>query len=737
MKSSVKQLLSRIRRDAERRASCVVTRAMGRTRRFSGYDLGDDTFVFENGVWTDLDAHASVLLVEKAKLVHGTRGHVMTVTTGNHSVAALPLLQGHFWDLCRLPSQRRGDVMTYDVLCANVVDGKLEISQREVPCRRLVRLDAWLVQTLRFSMENVLMADRNVQTLEHYRALGQEWRVKPLVWTAREMSAAIAASRKRISTRLRYYHAARGVHFLSYSDFHDFAGWARSDYPAFCAALHELTAVFEGHSTSFLRQPKCFGHHEVEFFGMLRGAAHERLIPELETLMARIALGRISQDDAAAKIDELDALCKSLLTRAELADDASKAFVETLYMHLTGEIYSGMGEGATPAFDDRRTALPGATFLDGRPAFHPGADARTETLLTNIRGLMSEDEQVEYANVYELRTDDADAAEDETRRIGMGKTREIVYKTNQRPLVASMVEKRLSHTGTGYGSYVVSRAQAFKALGVSLPEYRLLRRRENGARRMYDYIVRARCEGEPLVDLPATYFQVAGEFGGADAGEDPQVVLALAFVMGDAAAQNMAMKKFDAATKTPIYGVGKEIYRFDYDVNAGRPMPQGVACCSIRGTLGWPDVSLTERNLSAIRDFYVGTYARHLAEYAEAHPCVPVVELAERFFAGFAFRTRAMEWQFTVRRDSFESFDPGLPTRFGFLPKWRFALWSLERQARRLDSFRQAFMGFVLHPDGEFRFDDIRELEDENAANVISALEDATVRFIEEEGEGE
>ena len=41
---------------------------------------------------------------------------------------------------------------------------------------------------------------------------------------------------------------------------------------------------------------------------------------------------------------------------------------------ITGEIYAVVGEGSTPAFDDRRTALPGATFVNGRSVPHPGED---------------------------------------------------------------------------------------------------------------------------------------------------------------------------------------------------------------------------------------------------------------------------------------------------------------------------------------------------------------------------
>jgi len=687
VKATVKTVLQRLRRTATRRPTTVETRAMGRTRLFLAYDMGEDTFVFEKGVWCDLEGRASVLIVDKKDLKPGGRGHVMTVTTGNHAVAALPLLGGSFWDLSHLSSARRGKVMVESVLCANVTGGKLEISQRDVPCAKLVALDAWLLKTLCLGLGDVIFLDRNEQTLEHYRALGQEWRVKPLAWTDAEMSAALAASRKRISCSTRYYHGSRGVHFLSYADFHRIGESAAEDFDSFQKALRELVSIFEGHVISFTRQPKFHGHHEIEFFGLKRGLALEWLIPKLELLMEGIVLKRLDAAAAQTAFAEIDAYYKAHLTRSELSDDHAPGFIRTLYMYITGEIYSVMGEGSAPAFDDRRTALPGATFIDGRPQFHVGCDARSEVLLSNIRGMMSKDEYVEYANVYELRTDDADAAP-----IGRGATREIVYKTNRRPCVASLVEKRLSHSGRGYGSYVLSRVEGFKALGVGLAKYRLLRRRaRGGSGRVFDFYIRSRCEGEPLGDIPANYFQLAGEFGGVEAGEDPQVLEQLAFLMGDAAAQNMVMKKYDPATKTCLYGIGKEIYAFGYDIKAGRMMPLSVSTCSVRGSFGWPDLSFSEENLHSMARFYISAYAATLRNFAEKHPVVDSKTLGERFFAGFEHRTRAMEWNFTVRRDQFEDFDPHLPHCYGFRAKWHFALWSLERQMRRIDTLRRLF----------------------------------------------
>ena len=203
--------------------------------------------------------------------------------------------------------------------------------------------------------------------------------------------------------------------------------------------------------------------------------------------------------------------------------------------------------------------------------------------------------------------------------------------------------------------------------------------------------------------------------------------------MGDAAAQNLAMKKYDPDTKSCLYGIGKEIYRFGYDIKAGRLMPQAVSCCSIRGSFGWPDLSQTERNLTALVQFYISTYAKALAAFAADHTVVPLEKLAESFFAGFEYRSRAMEWQLTVKRDGFESFDPGLPRRYGFAAKWRFVLWSLERQVRRIGLLRRAFMDCISRPDDVevvTPVEDVRIVGDDNATNVLNALADLEIRFI-------
>ncbi len=541
-------------------------------------------------------------------------------------------------------------------------------------------MDRWLLETAGFTLADIVMGDRNDGTIEHYRRQGQEWRVKPLAWTEAEMKVALAAEKKRIAAKTTYYHSAKGVHFLTYPDFCRFAALAETDWEAFVKALKELVSVFEGNRYSFTRMPKYRGHHEIELFGLRRGVGLDRIVPELERLSEAIALGRVTPAQVAPRMKDIASLYESLLTQPDLADENAKAFTESLYMHITGEIYSIVGEGATPAFDDRRTALPGATFVDGRPIFHPGVDDRNEVLLSNIRAIVSKDEVIEYANVYELRNDV------ENVPIGKGRTREIVYKTNRSPIERSFIEKRFTSAKKGYSSYMLARVEALKALGIALSDYRILRRRAHTGRGTLDYFIRTRLEGEPMNAIPATYFCNIDD----SSIEEKEFVLALAQMMGDAAAQNMAMKKFDPATESPHYGEGKEIYEFEYDIVNERVVPKSVSTCSVRGSFGWPDLSYTDENLAAINNFYLTCYAHALKTYQRQHN-VTMAELAERFMDGFEYRTHAMEWQISVLRDKFEDFKPGLPPGYRFDRKWRFVMWSLERQERRLHVLRRMF----------------------------------------------
>ncbi|HRT30251.1 MAG TPA: hypothetical protein P5527_10700 [Kiritimatiellia bacterium] len=691
-KSGVSAFVARVRREARLRRETVVLKSMGHERVFIAYDWGSDTFIFEKDVWKHLENHSPVLIVRKRDLIKGTGGYVMTLTTGNHTVASIPLLSGQFWNLGRVPASRRSKTLRDAIVCANVVDGVIEVSQRDVPTDVVTGADEWL-QSVGFALNDVIMGERNDAALEYYRQQGQEWRVKPLAWTRREMDAALAASRTRIDTRLRYYHSAKGVHFLTYTDFNALLVLIEADYAGFVECLRELVSVFEGDVRSCMRSPKFHGHNEIELFGLRRGVACEMIVPELEQIMEGIALERLDASQVAERMRAVDAQFKASLERPELADESSEDFVETLYSHLTGEVYYGSGAAIAPAFDDRRTALPGATFRGGRPDFHPGADERTRVLLANVQQIMSQGEIIEYANIYEVRSA-SDATNNLT--VGAGATREIVVKTNRRPLCMSLIEKRLAQKTSGYGSYMLARVEAFKALGVGFGEYRLLSWLDSTAGREMNYFIRSRSPGEPLEDIPPRLFQRTGEFGGNQGGKDPRVVLKIGALLGDAAAQNLVLKKYLPETGGCRFGEGKEIFDFGYDITVRREMPKGVKICSVRGSCGWPNNAHTEENLDELFDFYFDCYSRVLHRFWLNHrDAVPLDTLAEHFFDGFEFKTREMHWNYSVRREQFDDFDPGLPKHYGFAKRWRFALWSLERQLRRIESLRTHFMQHV------------------------------------------
>ena len=55
MKSAIRQFYARVRKTGAPRRNAVKTLAMGRERQFRAWDVGDDTFIFEEGVIKRLD----------------------------------------------------------------------------------------------------------------------------------------------------------------------------------------------------------------------------------------------------------------------------------------------------------------------------------------------------------------------------------------------------------------------------------------------------------------------------------------------------------------------------------------------------------------------------------------------------------------------------------------------------------------------------------------------------------
>ena len=680
------RFINRVRKEARPKKDTVVLAAGGHVRQFVAFDWGTDTFIFERDIWKHPTPRAPVLVVPKNRLVRGNAGFVMTVTSGNHSVAAIPLLGGQFWNLGRVPVRQRSEVMQAGVVCGNLVESGIELSQRETGVTVLHAADEWL-RGLGWPLHAVVIADRLDSALEFYRCLGQEWRIKPLAWTREEMDLALRASRARIHTCLNYYHSVKGVHLLSFGEFGRLLDVAQHDFPAFRAALEELVKPLDGEHPCAMREPKFQNHHEIELFGVHGNQGLALIVPQIEQLQRDLADGTCPREACLPRLERIRHAFRHALENPGFADEGSDLFVSGVYKHLTGEIYRGSQDQIAPAFDDRKTALPGATYRGGKSETHPGADNRTLAILDYVQNRLSHGERIEYINVYELRLDNRVP-------LGRGPTREIDFKTNRRPVATRLIEKCLAHHGTGYANYMLVRVQAFQSLGVAYGDHHLLSRHDGQSGEVH-YFIRQRYAGFAFGCIGANRFQRTDcEHGVIDF---PEAVLALAALLGNAAAQTLAVKRFIPDDRSVHFGEGKEIIEFGYDVKHRCEMPIGVRLCSVRGTLGWPELDHTQANLDRCFDVFMRAFAATLKAFWREHAvAVALREVREHFLEGFMATTRELYWNYTSRREAFDAFNPDVRKVFRFQRKWRFALWALEKQqtqigalTARLDRFLQ------------------------------------------------
>ena len=101
MAGEIRQFFKALMAGAARHPETVTVEAWGRPRTFVRFDLFDDTFVFEDGIWDRLENRDPVVIVSKAALSPAPDdstarvfGNVMTVTSGNHAGASDPLVEG-------------------------------------------------------------------------------------------------------------------------------------------------------------------------------------------------------------------------------------------------------------------------------------------------------------------------------------------------------------------------------------------------------------------------------------------------------------------------------------------------------------------------------------------------------------------------------------------------------------------------------------------------------------------
>ena len=125
MAGEIRNFLRNVMTGATRHPETVTLSAWGKSRTFVRYDMFDDTFIFEDGIWDRLENRDSVVLISKAALCPSPDaatarvfGNVMTVSSGNHAVTSLPLVSGRFWGLSTVAPERQSDVLAAKMVCA-------------------------------------------------------------------------------------------------------------------------------------------------------------------------------------------------------------------------------------------------------------------------------------------------------------------------------------------------------------------------------------------------------------------------------------------------------------------------------------------------------------------------------------------------------------------------------------------------------------------------------------------
>ena len=664
-----------------------VETAAGR-RVFDVCAWGEDLFLLQRGVRGRRERQRSLSLIPRRALGIGRSGWLCAVGSGHFGAILTPLFAGAFGEgLCRVPQGRRSETVRRKVVLANVSARSVDLLQRETDFALVAAADRWLAGR-GFALNEVLFCERSREALAYLEPLGQLWRLRPRVYTVEEMRRQVAHAWVRVEAPVRYLVSLRGVHWLTYPEFARVAGAAAAAPAQALACLREWAGLAPGEHQSAMRRAKGgAGWHALEFFGIPRPEAQRLLVPALERILEGMTLGRMNAQDMADTLAGLTLLFRRLLRDQAFTDPRADRTVLALYACLNDD---AAGDCAPMDFDARRVALPGVTFRNGLPIPHPGADIRTLAVVSHIVHRLSYNETPRYLNIYDVRSSKSLAT-------GAAQTREVVVMTDREPVPVSFIQKRLNSTRPGYADYLLTRANVFRALGADYPAFQLLTPTpgDTTPASRFPYFLRTRSPGDPLEAIPQALFR--SNPANPASPEEPAVVLALATLYGSAAAQNMAAKKYLAGTPpTSRFGIGKEIFQFVYDPFLHRQMPAHVQVCSIRGTLGWPNLAQDAANLRDAHRFYLRAYALALGDYWCAHKeACTLNECAAAFFDGFARKTEAMHWAYLNHRHDFDTFAPALPKRYAFRPKLDFALWALTHAAEDMPALRERFMDAV------------------------------------------
>lgn len=669
----------------------IETRGTLGVRKFEVYAYQDDRFLFQVSPAVERDSGESarrpVVLVRRKDLISGhPKGWILAVGAGHFGTILTPLLNREFGeDLCKVPAQRRTEVLTRKIVLASLTTRTLDLLQRDTDFELLIEADQWL-QQYRLGLEHIRFFERTPDILNYAEKLGQLWRIRHQVYAISEMRETLQRAYQHLESDVHYYVSVRGIRWLTVEEFQRIAKMARETPEKITAALREWVAMPTGDNKSAMRSVKFAGRHAMEFFGISRESAERFLIPTLERMLEGIMLKRMTAHDVADTLEGVGMLFKKFLVSPDFATAESDASIRKLYALVSDDVAP---LSSTIDFDARRVALPGATFDNGLATYHPSTDKQSRAVIEYLIQRLSQNELAEYINIYDVRS---------TKKLssGSGQSREIVLKTNRTPVPISYIQKRLGSVRSGYANYLLARANVFRALGTDYPFFQLINVTSHEQHREETpYFLRSRCPGDPLDAIPITLFKV--DPNNPESCEDSNVILALAELYGCAAAQNLAVKKYIAG-KTPTcrFGHGKEIFEFVYDARYHRPMPARVRICSIRGTMGWPNLTRNSTNLRDVHKFYLRKYAIAMGTFWRQHAeTCTLNECASAFFNGFERKIEAMLWAYHSDQVNFDTFDPGLRKIYNFRDKLDFALWALQRAGKDLPALREHFMDHV------------------------------------------
>lgn len=684
--SSFEVIIKHIQQSGECVSTHTIETSRGRVS-FTCYRYNNDLFLLPDGSLKYRRAHRyPAIAIQQADLnLSSKKGWLFAFCEGNFSTLLTPLFSGAFGkELANIPKEKRSDTLLYRVVYMNRSKKGLELFQRDTAFNLLIEADQWL-ESLGLALDQRLFFERTPEILKYTEEHGLLWRVRPKVYALDEKKETIRHAWQRVESSACYYVSIRGVHWLCYEEFSRIVKLVEKDMEAALACLYEWVAAPRGKALAAMCRPKA-NHHAIEFLGVKREDAEIYLIAPLMELLAAVKAKKVKQKDLADAFLALQRIFFHLLEDPQYADLSTPEMVDKCYTLLFDDSKSKPVQ-QTIDFDERRMAVPGVSFIDGKAIPHPGADAHSLMIVNHFAQRLSFNEKIESINIFVVRSTKTLTSES-------SRSREIVIKTNRTPVPISYIQKKLSSVRVGYSDYLLARANVFRSLGSDIPAFEVLTIDARGQSEESPYFLRTRCPGDPINAIPDSYFKI--NVNNLNGAEDPDVVLDLARLYGSAAADNLVAKKFIPKKNISRFGIGKEIFEFIFDPFKHRLMPARVQTCSIRGTMGWPDITQNEANLQDVHRFYLNNYATVLGNYWRQHAeACTLNECANAFFDGFMRKIEAMHWAYLQNKANFDTFNPHLRSAYNFRAKLDFAFWSLCRVTEDLPQTRERFLDAV------------------------------------------